>query len=362
MLTKWNTFSLLIMTLPIMGHVVILPLMIDVAGRDSVISILLSLPAAFLFGYSIYQLRKSYPNLQPKQLLETLLGSLGSKVLRYIFVLYFLFLTILSFATLVDFVYIGFFPETPVPALIICFLIIFIYATLKGYKRIALTAGALTFIALITGHTVTLMDSPKKDWSETLPFFEYGWSPSLWGCFILISIWVELLLLLCIPIEIKEKRMFLFWTIGILLNALMMFSTTNGAITIFGLGQASNFTYPAQEIVKIINLGFIDRFDIYGMILMLFGVYIRCSLFFRIAYDFSLSENASKWKERISFFLLMLITAVGTNYIAKDHMRVEDMIHIYTFMIVLYPIPFLLLFISWWKRRRNLERYNGEYI
>lgn len=362
MLTKWNTFSLLIMTLPIMGHVVILPLMINVAGRDSVISILLSLPAAFLFGYSIYQLRKSYPNLQPKQLLETLLGSLGSKVLRYIFVLYFLFLTILSFATLVDFVYIGFFPETPVPALIICFLIIFIYTTLKGYKRIALTAGALTFIALITGHTVTLMDSPKKDWSETLPFFEYGWSPSLWGCFILISIWVELLLLLCIPIEIKEKRMFLFWTIGILLNALMMFSTTNGAITIFGLGQASNFTYPAQEIVKIINLGFIDRFDIYGMILMLFGVYIRCSLFFRIAYDFSLSENASKWKERISFFLLMLITAAGTNYIAKDHMRVEDMIHIYTFMIVLYPIPFLLLFISWWKRRRNLERYNGEYI
>lgn len=363
MLTKWETFFLLIMTLPIMGHVVILPLMIDVAGRDSIISILISLPAALLFGYAILIIRRNHPNLQPKELFTHLLGKWGSIFIFFLFVIYFLFLTILSVASLVDFVYIGFFPETPIPALIIWFLIFSTYATLKGYKHVALTAGVLTCIGLITGHTVTLMDSSKKDWSEMLPLLEYGWTPSLIGSLILISIWVELLLLLCVPIRnIKEKRFFLVWTIGILLNALMMFSTINGTITIFGLGQASNFLYPAQEIVKIINLGFIDRFDIYGMILMLFGVYIRSSLYFRIAYDFSISKHASKRTKFIVFLLFVLITAIGSYYFTKEHMNLENMIVIYTYMIFLYPIPFILLFISWWKNRKNSDEYKGEFI
>ncbi|XIH35886.1 hypothetical protein C1N70_26680 (plasmid) [Cytobacillus firmus] len=55
-----NTF-LLVMTLPIMGHVVILPLMLDVAGRDAWISIFLSLPVAFTLAISIYRLRLKYP-------------------------------------------------------------------------------------------------------------------------------------------------------------------------------------------------------------------------------------------------------------------------------------------------------------
>lgn len=281
MLTKWETLFLLIMTIPIMGHVVILPLMLDVAGRDSWLSIFISLPAAFAFLFSIYRLRLHHPNRNTTEMLFHLLGKFFGIILLVILILYFLFLTILSFASLVDMVYIAFLPETPIVAIILFFLIFFIFAAQKGIKRIALTAGVLSFIAMVTGHTVTLMDSRKKDWTEIFPIFEYGWSPSVWGTMILISIWIELLLLLCIPLKnAREKHTFLIWTIGVLLNALMMFSTTTGTITIFGIGQADNFVYPALEIVRIISLGFIDRFDVYGLILMTFGVYIRCSLFF----------------------------------------------------------------------------------
>ena len=354
MLTKWQTLFLLVMTLPIMGHVVILPLMIDVAGRDAVLSILISLPAAILFAYAIFRLRLNYPDVTAENMFSEILGKWGSVLLRLLFILYFLFLTILSFASLVDFIYIGFFPETPILALIIWFLIFFLYAAVKGYKQIALTAGLLTLIGMVTGHTITLMDSPMKDWSETLPLLEFGWSRPIWGALILTSIWIELLLLLCVPIQnIREKRFFLIWIIGILINGLTMFSTTNGAITIFGLGQAENFTYPAQEIVRLINLGFIDRFDIYGMILMTFGVYIRCSLFFRIAYDFSLPEHASKWLKRIMFSLFTVLTFFGTYYLSKEHFRIEEAVNFYAYMIVLFPIPFILLFISWLKKRKK---------
>lgn len=357
MLSKWQTLFLLIMTLPIMGHVVILPLMLDVAGRDIFISIIISLPVAFLFAYIIFRLRCNYNGVAVQLMFTDLLGKWGGRFIQCLFIAYFLFLTILSFASLVDFVYIGFFPETPIIVLIIWFLIFFLYASSKGYKGIALTAGILALIGVVTGHTITLMDSKFKDWSEMLPLLEFGWGPPLWGSLILTSIWIELFFLLCVPIKnINEKRFFLMWGVGILIIALTMFSTANGSITIFGLSQAENFTYPAQEIVRLINLGFIDRFDIYGMILMTFGVYIRCSLFFRIAYEFCVSENSSKRTKRIIYTILAIITFIGTYYLAIEHFRLEEAIKYYARLVILFPIPFILFFMFWIKRYKRVRR------
>ena len=350
MLTKWETLFLLVMTLPIMGHVVILPLMLDVAGRDAWISILLSLPVAFMFAIAIYRLRLKYPKQNISDMLHNLLRKPFGTLIMMVFIIYFLFLTVLSFALLVDFVYIAFLPETPRLAILVWFLIFFVYAAIKGIKRIALTASILTIISMATGHTVTLLDTKMKDWSQLQPIFEFGWSPILWGSLLLVSIWIELLLLLCVPIQnIREKRMFLLWSIGILLNALMIFSTTIGSITIFGLGQADNSVYPALESVRIISLGFIDRFDIYGLLLMAVGTYIRCSLYFRIAYDITVSKVSSKWIRRCGFTGFVLLVFLSTNYLSKEHFQLDKTLDIYAYMIVLFPIPFLLLGISYLK-------------
>lgn len=356
MLSKWETLFILVMTIPIIGHVVILPIMLDVAGRDAWISILLSLPGAFLFAIAIYKVRKKYPDSGPVELFTLVLGKKGGKVLIGLLVAYFLFLSSLSYATLIDVVFIDFLPETPRLALILWFSIFMVYAALKGVKRIALTAGVLAILSAFAGHTVTLMDANKKEWGQLLPILEFGWSPVLWGTLIITSIWIELLVLLCVPIRnMKEKGMFLLWGIGILLNGLMMASTTTGVITIFGLGQADNFLYPAQEIVRVINLGFIDRFDIYGMVLMTFGVYIRSSLYLRIAYELGTSRSSSKWFKKILFISFILLIVSSVIYITNIHFRLETAINLYAYMIVLYPIPFVLWFVAWVRNRKKVS-------
>lgn len=307
-----------------MGHVVILPILIDVAGRDAWISIVISLPIATLFAFTIYRLRTHYPNTIISELLLLLLGKWVGKITICVFIFYFSFLMVFSLASIIDLVVIVFLPDTPHIAILTWFWIFFIYAASKGIKRIALTSSVLAFITMITGHTVTLLDTEKKVWNHLLPLLEFGWSPVFWGVLILVSVWVELLLLLCIPINnIHEKRFFLVWVIGILLNALMMFSTTTGVITIFGLGQADNFVYPATEIVRIISLGFIDRFDVYALILMTFGTYIRCSLYFRIAYEMSVSKISSKWGKRAIFSFLAVAAFLSSLYLSKEHFRIE---------------------------------------
>lgn len=74
MLSKWETLFLLIMIIAILGHVVITPLMIDIAGRDGWISIFLSLPLALFFAFAIYRLRLNYPDEDIFDIVKQTLG------------------------------------------------------------------------------------------------------------------------------------------------------------------------------------------------------------------------------------------------------------------------------------------------
>src|SRR5699024_483636 len=108
MLNKWEVFFLIVIGIAEMGHVVITPLMLDIAGRDGWISIFLSLPFALLFAYVIYRLRIKYPNKDFIGLSTHLLGKTGGFLLLVILLLYFLFLIVFSVALLTDFIYIAF--------------------------------------------------------------------------------------------------------------------------------------------------------------------------------------------------------------------------------------------------------------
>lgn len=349
MLSKWETLFLLVMTLPIMGHVVILPLLIDIAGRDAWISILLAFPIGLILSYLIFCIRKKYPNKKFKDWFYDALGKWVGTIVILILIVYFLFLTVISYSALINLIHVGFLTDTSRWALALWFLLFFVYTALKGVKRIALTAGILTFIGMITGHTVTLMDAGKKDWGYLLPFLEYGWMPVILGTLLLTNIWVELFLLLIVPIKnIEAKRFYLFWVAGVFLNMLTMFSTTTGAITIFGLGQADNFIYPAFSITRIIYLGFIDRFDIYSLFLMVIGVYIRCSLYLRLSYDLTTDLYQASWFRKVIFTVLTMAVFLTTIYIGFDYFYFEEIMKMYAYSFILLPI-LLFIFIRCWK-------------
>lgn len=348
MVNKWETFFLLILTLPIMGHVVILPLTYDVGGRDSWISVPLSLPFAFLFAYVIYRLRLRFPKKGFVDLIHATAGRWVGSLILLLFILYFLFLSALSLAALIDMTNASFLTETPSWALGGTFLLLVIYGTTKKVRGIALTSAILTLIVMFTGHSITFLNAGKREFDNIYPILEFGWMPPFWGAVVLMNVWIELFLLVLLPFRnIYEKRMFLVWSLGIFFNALMMLSTLTGTMMTFGLNQADNFVYPALEVVRIIDIGFFDRLDIYGLILMTFGTYIRCSLFLRLSYEqVAHLTPERKWVHYLAFGIFVLIIFIGSMYIADSTARVADFVTIYAFSIVLYPLPFLLLLIA----------------
>lgn len=351
MLNRWETFFLIIATVPIMGHVQILPLMYDVAGRDSWISALLSFPIGIGLIFVIYRLRIKFPDQDFPQIAQQIIGKFFGKALVLVIVLYFLFLSAFSAAALADMAHIAFLSETPVWALVTWFFLFCLYAAYKGTKIIALTAMIVGFIAVITGHSISILDMPEKEFQSIFPLFEFGFAPILWGTLVLVSVWIELLFLLFLKLKnIRQERFLLFWILGGTGICLTMISTMTGTVMIFGIGQADNFNYPALETVRILTLGFIDRLDIYGLILMAFGCYIRSSLFFRLCYDQLVPNKGRKWVKGGIFCTLGVISIALAVYIAQDYLRVEYFTILYTNALIFTPIPFLLLFLSWFKR------------
>lgn len=360
MLNRWETFFLIVTTVPIMGHVIILPLVYDVAGRDSWISALLSFPIGLGLIFVIYRLRLKYPNHDFPEIAEHILGSFLGNILVMVVVIYFLFLSAFSAAALADMIHIAFLPETPIWALVIWFSLFCLYAASKGAKIIAMTAMFIGFFAVITGHSISFIDFSQKDAHNLLPLFEFGFAPILWGTVVLISVWIELLFLLFLQLKnVRQERFLRFWMVGGLGICFTMISTMTGTVMIFGMGQTDNFNYPALETVRIITLGFIDRFDIYGLILMSFGCYIRTSLFFRLCYEQITSNKVKRrWIRRGVFWGLGLLVSGLAIYIAQDYLRVEYFTILYTNALIFTPIPFLLLFLSRLKKK-DIKQVSG---
>lgn len=356
MVNKWQTFFLIILTLPIMGHVLLLPLVIDIAGRDAWISALLAFPVGVLFLIVIYGLRRLYLDKCSYTSFRTMLGSIFSIGIIILLGCYFIFLASITLGSMVDMVSTSFLPETPLWFLIISFLLLSIYGAAKNIKDIALIAGLLFFIVIISGHFLTFTNFPERELHDLLPVLEHGWTPVFWGTLLLSNVWIEFLFLLVISIKKpQEKRLLFIWFLGAAANVVMMFSTVTGVITSFGLGQAEDLVHPALEIIRIIDYDFIDRIDGYALVLMLLGSYIRVILFLRLSYDNvkALVSHDKKWVKWVIFSLLAFLIGILAYVMGETRMRVEYFLSVYAYSFVLYPLPFVMLVVAWLRKRKG---------
>lgn len=113
MVKKWETLFLIVMTLPIMGHVVLLPLTLDVAGRDGWVSVFFALPVGILVAYAIFRVRLRFPGQDFTGFASVLCTKPLGILLQLLFAVYLLFLCSLSISSLADMTKIAFLPETP---------------------------------------------------------------------------------------------------------------------------------------------------------------------------------------------------------------------------------------------------------
>lgn len=73
-------------------------------------------------------------------------------------------------------------------------------------------------------------------------------------------------------------------------NMMIFPSTSISPVVIFGEEQAKRLTFPVESSVRLINLGFIERFDIYGLTIMTVSAFHRIALL-----HYATSLAAAQW-------------------------------------------------------------------
>src|SRR5690606_7868679 len=79
--------------------------------------------------------------------------------------------------------------------------------------------------------------------------------------------------------HVKSKSLLVTNSILVVLVTIMFLGTVSSTLMIFGLEQVKNLEYAAQSVVRMVSFGFIERFDIYGIAVMVLGCVIRMSTF-----------------------------------------------------------------------------------
>lgn len=282
-------------------NLLLLPDMLNTAQRDVWISTIVSMVMAFLVLGLLWQFDKNHPGLTLYDVIREGMPSFLYIPLFLALGLYLMLQSIVTTTYLGEFVNIGFLQETPLWVILLVFSLVITYTLTKGIVALANLAGLLTFTTILSGWTMSFAVTGHRDMTALLPILEHGLGPVFQGSLLFAPIWVEVLFLGFLPRRQSGDRTWLKTYIWIaVVNTVLFLGHTVGPISVFGLEQAQNLNFPALSAVKVISLGFIDRFDIYGLMLMIFGSMMRVGMYayltlalFRAGFDRNLNLTGS---------------------------------------------------------------------
>lgn len=229
------------------NHVTIIPPILDVAGRDGWISVLLAtlvlLPWLLLL---LYINKKS--NQEPmKDWLKQKIGKVGSAIFLFMVAACLLVQASFTITETLQWVRSTFLPETPIILLLLLFTILCVMLITTSIQTIVI-ANVLVLVGVVSfGFFAAFTNLQVKNYELLRPFFEHGFEPVIKGMVYPASGIIELFLFLFIQHKVKGQIRFRHYiTMTLILTGLTL-GPLIGSITEFGPTEAAKQLFPAYE-------------------------------------------------------------------------------------------------------------------
>lgn len=303
---------ILLLSNGLMNHVIVIPMMLDVAKRDAWISVLLS-GALYLLWIGI--LYFVYQKTQKEHLLQWIKNRYGSGVYLPIALLLSLYCFLNATVTMEDtitWISLSFAPETPLFTHSIIFAGLCLVNALLGIRSIAMMSSILLPVVVVLGFFVMTTNFQHKDYSFLLPIMENGFSPVSHGMLYAGTGFAEMILFLVLKHHLKTKISYLkIILLGVVMVGLTL-GPTIGAIVEFGPMEAAKLRYPAYEEWRLANIGlYIEHLDFLSIFQWFSGAFIRVSLFHYLIAELWMLPHGSK-RTWWLIGLFALSTAIST--------------------------------------------------
>ncbi|PZM65955.1 spore gernimation protein [Paenibacillus dendritiformis] len=340
----------------LLNHVIIIPLLLQQAGRDGWLSVLLLMIVVLAW---IPLLRWIMKAKGQQALFPWMKETFGPAVAWCVTAVLGLYLWISTFVTVKDTVNwakTSYLPQTPLFVLTVSLLLLCIFGALAGLRSIAICSGILLPFVLLFGYFIMFANAKYKDYSLMFPLFEHGYMPAVRGTLYIGAGLAELFLL--ILIQHRISKMPRFWGIAVL--ALILCGLTIGpligSITNFGIKEAANIRYPAFEQWRLVSVSkYIEHVDFLSIYQWMSGAFIRISFMLFLIVELLPLHSL--------FHRMLMCIFSGVTLLIAVNLHLSDML--FFKMLELFVLPgttagltllsLFLFLMSWFRSRRGTK-------
>ncbi|WHP42355.1 endospore germination permease [Lysinibacillus boronitolerans] len=268
------------------NHVTIIPPLLDVAKRDGWLSVLFAGGIVFFWLFLLVYIQ-SKSNQEPiRDWLDSKIGKIGSTIVIYTIAIFLMIIAAFTMIETLQWVNTTFLPQTPVIILLFIYTILCILLVATSLQTIVILNVFVLFGVVIFGFFVAFTNMQVKDYELLRPFFEHGFQPVLRGMIFPASGFIELLMLLFLQHQFKERIRWYHFAIMLAILVGLTLGPLIGAITEFGPNEAAKQRYPAYEEWGLVTIGrYIEHLDFFSIYQWLTGTFIRVSFLLYIVAD-----------------------------------------------------------------------------
>ncbi|TDL32737.1 spore gernimation protein KB [Jeotgalibacillus sp. S-D1] len=359
---KISSYQLFVlMVLFQLGSALLVPIGME-AKQDAWLAILMGMTAAFILMY-IYDGLYRYNEGKPlTEFLKDILGNFLGRFVAFLYVLYFVYLAARVLrdlgVALLTFAY----PFTPLFVVNGIFILVVIYTVYKGVEVIARTGEllvvlefllAVTFIILIVVSGLIQVSNLKPVLEEgVLPVIKVALKETVYFPFGEVIVFLMIFPYLKQPEKIKKVGIGSIALSGIFLSLFMAIN-----ISVIGINLTARSHYPLLTVIQSIELtGFLERLDIYFLVLLVIGMFFKISVFAYAAVTGAASVFSIKKPSRLAYpigmVILLLSIVIASNY--SEHISEGvNIVPLYIHLPFQVIMPLFLLVIASFKYKKK---------
>lgn len=315
----WPMIMMMMLSVGIVNHVIIIPLILDEAGRDAWLCPTVSAPIIML--WAIFPIRKIATSLHG-QTFQDWLRARGTRALYWLLMVPILLLLLFtSFHTTVDaveFANATYAPLTPSAVVMFLFMALCAYAALAGLRTIAFVSCILLPVVVLLGEFVMTANLPHKNYSFLLPIAEHGMENIISGSLYSLSTLAEIFMIILIQPFMRGRMSRWGLVVLVAVLAMLMLGPTSAAIAEFGPSEASKMRYPAFSQWRLVTVGrYVEHLDFLAIFQWLSGAFVRVSMTM-----FLMTSLVCRSRKGQVIFILILGLLLGVTADYMEHRQV----------------------------------------
>lgn len=301
--------------------------LINVMKRDSWLIPILSITIAIIFILIVNKIIDYEPDLNIAQKTIKLFGKKIGTIIIILICIFILFMAILTYLTLNNFIQSQFLTRTPLIAVAIVLLITIFYILCKGISVIARTSNILfyiNFILFIISFTGLIS---SFDFSNLKPMFTSSVNDYLSGINSYYAFHITPVFLLTIipKNKINNPKIKKTLIISTILSTLTMFAVIFATLVTLGYELTALYEYPEFHVLKQATLvGASSRIESILVIQLIFDIFIYCTMIIYFISK-SIKEIIKINKTKTIYFLLCILLLIGTTYAAKYNIYIDSL-------------------------------------